>query len=277
MTPSELLALVGRSWSRLLLYPGGLSMLAFAWLAFDLAPSLFKKRARWQTVIAATWRALATIWNTPPLLIAAPWLATALLPLPGAADLGRSLDALVALVLLDMPWWYGIANNLRHPEASNRKHGARTLAAWLNGYPPLLLALLVTAGNSLDLVLLTRAPAGGFAAVAHWFGAVACSLALPPVLALGAFASGNDEPLPFVLRLRAVGYVGLATLPWLGLFEGRFWFLAPPLIVALLWGFHQATRGQKARRWAQAYLVLGAALLVMLLATAGLALSERLR
>ena len=32
MTPSELLALLGQAWSRLLLYPGGLAAIGFMWL-----------------------------------------------------------------------------------------------------------------------------------------------------------------------------------------------------------------------------------------------------
>ncbi|MBC8161269.1 MAG: hypothetical protein H7Z42_08620, partial [Roseiflexaceae bacterium] len=232
MSLSELLAIIGRSWSRLLLYPGGLTLLALmlgASFVFRLFPA----------------------WLVP---LAAPWLAVALLPLPGAIDLGRGIDVVVALALLDLPLLCALALELRGDPAQQRT-GARRLAAALNGYPGLLLALLLLATNgSLELAQLALVPVQPELALTHWAGAAALVLALPAVIGLGAFATPAPPQLALALRTRQIGYAMLALLPLLAPLEG-LWLVAPPPLLALaLWLFHRRTREQPARRWAQALL-----------------------
>ena len=354
MTANELLALLGRAWSRLLIYPGGLAF-GLIWLIGTFQNreprtknhSGVRRGGSWFLVLSS---------------IALPWLALALLPLPLAVALPRQIDIVVALALLEWPNLLAIRQELRAGDM-------RRLAAALNSYPPLILATLALAqaGNSLELAALARAP-GSLAAIStsalHWFGAVALALVLPPALGIGPFAddrrptlrrrsgqatdpstlrhaqgepprflsvskgragdrpfdaaqgrrptlrrrSGQairDEafspsPIPYPpspipisvagffeagaiqigLRLRALGLVALAALPWAGA-EGTGLALlrvvgAAALIAALLWGFDRLTRRQAARRWARAYLALGAALLLALLGAAYLALQIRL-
>ena len=260
MTPSELLALVGRSWSRLLLYPGGLALL------LALLVRTFSKQ-RWG------------VGRVALLPLAAPWLAVALLPLPGAVDLGRGIDAVVITALFDLPLLHTLAIELRG-DATQRVRGARRLAAALNGYPALLLALLLlVAGNgSLELAQLARVPAQPEVLLTHWVGAVALVLALPPVLGIGAFATPEPPAsLEFALRLRQIGYVLLALLPLIAGLDNQIWQALPLIVVPLtLWLFHQLTRNHTPRRWAWTYLALDLLLLVALLASAAWSLNTRL-
>lgn len=260
MTLSELLALVGRSWTRLLLYPGGLALL----LAL-----LIHKGSRQQS-------GLHTMQLVP---LAAPWLVIALLPLPGAVDLGRGMDALVATALLDLPLLQTLAIELRG-DMAQRMRGAQRLARLFNGYPVLLLAvlLLVAGGGSLELAQLARVPAQPELMLMHWVGATALVLALPPLIGVGAFAT--PEPpvtLGFALRLRQIGYVLLALLPPIAAIDGQIWQALPPFTLTLmLWFFHHRTRNHSVRRWAWAYFTLSMLLLAALLASTIWAFNVRL-
>jgi hypothetical protein len=223
--------------------------------------------------------------------IVLPWLALALLPLPLAVALPRQIDIVVALALLEWP-------NVLAIRMDMRGGSLRRLVAALNSYPPLILAALTLAqaGNSLDLTALARAP-GSSASLStsalHWIGAIALALALPPALGIGPFAdegrrTKDDEafsqpstPNPQLgLRLRALGLVALAALPWAGAEGDDLAFLrmlgAAALIAALLWGYDRLVRGQAARRWAWAYLALDAVLLLALLGAAYIAMQIRL-
>jgi hypothetical protein len=227
--------------------------------------------------------------------IVLPWLALALLPLPLAVALPRQIDIVVALVLLEWPNLLALRQELRAGDM-------RRLAAALNSYPPLILATLALAqaGNSLELAALARPP-GSLAATStsalHWLGAIALALALPPALRLGPFADDRrpttddrrpttgDEAFPpsrilIGLRLRALGLVVVAALPWAGAESTGLALLrmlgAAALIAGLLWGADRLTHGQAARRWAWAYLGLDALLLLALLGAAYLALQLRL-
>ena len=245
-----------------------------------------------------------------------PWLALALLPLPLAVALPRQIDIVVALALLEWPNLLAIRQELR--TGGVRRLAAAlnsypplilaTLALMQAGNSLELAALARAPGDS--AALSTR--------MLHWLGVIALALALPPALGLGPFADGgrttlrrrsgqaNDErrtnwrssrsylvsiqnsaarffaagALQIGLRLRALGLVALAALPWAGA-EGTG--LAPlrmlgaaALIAALLWGADRLMRRQAARRWAWAYLALDAVLLLALLGAAYLELQIRL-
>ena len=129
---------------------------------------------------------------------------------------------------------------------------------------------------------------------------IALALALPPALAIGPFAADRrpatdvgafpqpptlnpQPPVPNLwigLRLRALGLVALAALPWAGAEDTGLALLrmlgAAALIAALLWGYDRLTRGRAARRWAWVYLGLDTVLLLALLMVASLALQSRL-
>jgi formate hydrogenlyase subunit 4 len=243
-----------------------------------------------------------------------PWLALALLPLPLAVALPRQIDIIVALALLEWPQLLAIGQRLRAGDT-------RRLAAALNGYPPLILATLALAqpAGSLEVAALARLPgdlASESAKALHWLGALALALALPPALGIGPFA---DEPRPTTdtrqinhkrlerrsslrgwvsirhsvagafaagaieigLRLRGLGLVALAALPWSGTQDDSGWALlrmlaAAILIAALLWGYDRLAREQPARRWARAYLAFDATLLLALMWAAYQALQARL-
>lgn len=188
MTASELLALLGRAWFQLLIYPGGLCALALAALLGGLGP-------RGLPAPAALRRGLAGAFaQTDPAALsalAAPWLGVALLPLPGAAALARPLDLVGVLALLEWPLLLALRAGLRDPDPAVRRAAGLRLAAALNSYPPLLLALLLLAraGGSLQIERLVRLPeaAGPAAATLHWLGACALLLALPPALGIGPF------------------------------------------------------------------------------------------
>jgi hypothetical protein len=313
VTANELLALLGRAWSRLLIYPGGLAAFGLVWLISTLQnrepPSEYP--AKNQIVHRLDGSQFLVLSS-----IILPWLALALLPLPLAVTLPRQIDIVVALALLEWPNVLAIRQELRAGDM-------RRLAAALNSYPPLILATLALAqaGSSLDLAALARAP-GESSAIStralHWLGVIALALALPLALGLGPFADErrttedggrrmvirgeafSQSPitspqsrilasiarffaagtLQFGLRLRALGLVALAALPWAGA-EGTGLALlrmlgAAALIAALLWGADQLMRRQAARRWAWAYLSLDAVLLLALLWAAYLALQLRL-
>ncbi len=332
MTANELLALLGRAWSRLLIYPGGLAAFGVVWLISTLQ----NREPRTENRIVEPLDGYRFLALSSIIL---PWLALALLPLPLAVELPRQIDIVVALALLEWPNVLAIRQQLRVADM-------RRLAAALNSYPPLILATLALAqaGNSLDLAALARVrgnPASISTHALHWLGAVALALALPSALGIGPFThegpcdaavpelvegqgsrptlrrrsgqstearrrtvirdqASSQSPIPnpqslvpasaarflaagalqIGLRLRALGLVALAALPWAGA-EGDGpaplrMLGAAALIVALLWGFDRLTRGQAARRWARAYLALDAVLLLALLAGAYLALQIRL-
>lgn len=265
LTPSELLALVGRSWSRLLLYPGGLAAFGCVWLVRAVA------RRQWP------WRDLPLLLGSAPVLpLAAAWLAIALLPLPGAVDLGRSIDVVAVLALLDLALLTALADDLCAD--ARRSTGIERLAAALNGYPTLVLALLTLgfSSGSLELATTMRVPAeSGVLATLHWLGAGALVLALPPLLGLGAFTAAPRNAMWLGLALRGVGYTTIAALPLIVLGTGP-WQPLPVLVLAgmLAW-FHAATAATNARDWARGYLALDLVLLLALVGAAGFTLWQR--
>lgn len=271
MTIGELLALLGRAWPRLLIYPGGLAAFGLLWLIWRAPPWA---PARRDAPVDAGALLLSTI--------AAPWLGLAFLPLPGAGRYDLAIDAPVALALLEWPLLVIVAGELRRADEREWRCGAARLAAALNGYPPLILSLLLLAlsGGTLRLDEMAAAPGGAPAALAaHWLGAAGLALALPPLLGLGPFHAGSA---PAGLRLRALGLVALASLPWLALVTAQPWWgalaedrsarsalaslllpLPPLLLVLALLAFHRLARGDAAS-WARRYLVLDGLLLLAL-------------
>ncbi|MEO7910030.1 MAG: hypothetical protein ABIV47_10300 [Roseiflexaceae bacterium] len=354
MTANELLTLLGRAWSRLLIYPGGLAAFGAAWLMFEFSRRVSRNPAT-SSHTSISLRAGPLTRSGSAVIV--PWLALALLPLPLAVALPRQIDIVVVLTLLEWPNILAIGQELR-------AGGMRRLTATLNSYPPLILATLALAqaGNSLELAALVRDP-GDTASIStralHWLGVIALALALPPALGIGPFGDErpttederpttedggrrtkdggrttkdggrrtndegrrtndegrrtkdggrttndqrrgtNDESPPssatrphavlarnpqsaisIGLRLRALGLVTLAALPWAGA-EGTGLALlrmlgAAALIAALLWGMDRLTRGQAVRRWAWVYLALNGVLLLALLGAAYMALQLRL-
>ncbi|GAB4197824.1 MAG: hypothetical protein OHK0022_16450 [Roseiflexaceae bacterium] len=277
MTANELLALLGRAWFQLLIYPGGLAAFALALLVGALS-----RRAGGATLPPLASPVAAVT------VVVAPWLALALLPLPGAPRLARPLDVVGLLALLEWPLLLAVAAGLRAPDAATQRAVFRRLAATLNGYPTLLLALLLlgTASGTLQANRLAPAPAEPQAAALHWLGAVALLAALPPLLALGPFAPQQggdssatsrrslvtliaelaDHPLETGLRLRAIGLAALAALPWCAALEQAAAWAAPlalPPLALLLWGCARLRPG--GTNWARGYLVLDVALLLALL------------
>ena len=305
MSANELLAMLGRAWWRLLIYPGGLSAFAIAWLMSrisSLAPQ------------TGSWLALRGSWPEISAIVL-PWLGLALLPLPRVVGLSRQTDLIAVLSLLEWPLVLSIALELCSAEVCASRRAARRLAAALNGYPPLILAALVqaSAAGSFTIGALARPPdefTPPMVALLHWIGAAAWTLALPPALAIGPFAAcpPTSRALRVGLRLRTIGLVALALLPWLPLIDAgpmlplavgltrQPWLLslavwlgrqdwlatlaplliAAPLLALLLWGYHRATIGRSLRRWARVYLAYDVALLLVLLWVAYTALQERL-
>jgi hypothetical protein len=305
LTVNELLALLGRAWPRLLIYPGGLVAFAVVWLLVGTknkerrtsqptTDDLRKAQPESQFSILHSQFPIPSSWLDLSAVVL-PWLGLALLPLPHAAAIGRQTDLIAGLALLEWPLLLTIAVELRGCGAAPQ-HVHRRLASALNSYPPLILAtlVLVSAAGSLDLATLARAPTEttpAHVAVLHWLGAAAWLLALPPALGLGAFAAHtlSARTLHVGLGLRAVGLVAIAALPWFPLVatsdenvsitaDARWLLLPlPPLVIAgLLWGFARLTAGRPARSWARAYLALDVALLLALLWTAYTALQARL-
>jgi hypothetical protein len=247
--------------------------------------------------------------------IVPPWLALALLPLPLAVGLPRQIDIVVALALLEWPNVLAIRQALR---AGDMRRLAAALNCYPPLI--LATLALAQAGNSLELAALARPPGDSATTsthALHWLGVIALALALPPALGLGPFADDRrpttddrrpanlpvpnlQSPIPnprsliptsiarffaagtlqLGLRLRTLGLVTLAALPWAGA-EGNSLALlrtlgAAALITAALWGADRLTRGQAARRWAWAYIALDGLLLLALLGAAYLALQLRL-
>jgi len=230
VTASELLAMLGRAWSRLLLYPGGLTAFATAWLTMlflQREPRTGTRRvnqepahhqgSQFPVLSTANHKfdpsspddGRSTMDDAPPSIvyrpsskvgthlrfdalssIVLPWLALALLPLPLAVALPRQVDIVVTLALLEWPQVLAIRQALRASDM-------RRLAAALNSYPPLILATLALAqsAGSLEVVALARPPgelASAGASALHWIGAVALALALAPALGIGPF--GDRRP-----------------------------------------------------------------------------------
>ncbi|MEM8531262.1 MAG: hypothetical protein AAGF95_10495 [Chloroflexota bacterium] len=290
LTMTELLVLLGRAWSRLLFYPGGVSAFAVIWLIAYLQPRIAS------SLNAHVFHAKHTNLTHPPTFYALhtflsmsavvlPWLSLALLPLPLAPSMERPVDVLVALALFEWPLVLTLATEVRSSNQSAQQNGWRRLAAALNGYPCFVLALLLlmTVSRSLQLDQLTRLPGmdAGFVVIVAWiFGVCTLVVSLPPILGLGPFATAapGDPGLRIGLRLRGIGLVVLALFPLLGLLESYLWvfLLACVLVGCYLIACIRFAGRWPTRRWAIGYAVLALAQLVVLLGASVVALQDRL-
>lgn len=268
MSPTELLAMLGRAWSRLLLYPAGLTAFA-ALLVLGRITSPSKLDTQKLSPIAYRLSSL--------LIIGLPWLGLALLPLPLAAELTRPVDVVVLLSLLEWSRMWAATEEFRHGTVVRA-------AAMLNSYPALILALLLMAHAkaSFEVQALLQAPAGDAALpiqLSFWAGALALLLVLPALLGIGPFSAepARDTALQIGLGLRAVGIAGMVICPWLSLLpEDYQWLLPGPLMLygLLLWLFHRRTRHQRALPWAWGLYGLSIVLLVGLLVLNGIGVME---
>ncbi|HEY0605270.1 MAG TPA: hypothetical protein VGD58_20285 [Herpetosiphonaceae bacterium] len=186
----ELIALVGRSWRLLLLYPGGLTALGcvvLVRLLFEQPPAMRRgalPRLGGEIVIVAAWL-----------------LAIALLPLP-QADWSYPLDLLILLLLLELPHWLYI---VRSPNSVTQ------IAPLLNVYPLLALSIAALGQGAGSLVALEVNRSSG---LLHWAGIAGWASTLPPLLGLGPW--GNQRWCGTLPALRCVGHIGLllaAALP----------------------------------------------------------------
>ncbi len=193
MTPAELLALLGRAWLPLLIYPGGLVYLAIWWWIRACRRAALPARLRVPQGFA----------------LACGWLALALLPLPGARELARPADAILLLALLDLPLWLLVAD-ARTGNTSPRQ-AALWLAGALNGWPLAWsgLLLLVLSGGGLPLNRLDDGARGPW----YWAGAALLVLALVPLLGPGRSGRWPVDGWLLPLLVRAAGWVGFALLP----------------------------------------------------------------
>lgn len=189
----ELIALVGRSWRLLLLYPGGLTALGcvvVVRLLFERPRDLrcgALPRLGGEIVTAAAWL-----------------LAIALLPLP-QTDWSYPLDLLILLLLLELPHWIDMLS------APDRAASDTRIAALLNVYPLLALSIAALGQGAGSLVALEINRSGG---LLHWAGIAGWASTLPPLLGLGPWA--NQQHPGTLPALRRVGHIGLllaATLP----------------------------------------------------------------
>jgi formate hydrogenlyase subunit 4 len=274
MTFAELLALLGRAWPRLLIYPGG-----FAGLLIAAAILVYQRRSEGNTRDHRPSDGSALTRLEAISAIAVPWLGLALLPLPLAASIDRSIDCVVALALLEWP-------RLLAATRETRAGSQGRLAALLNSYPPLIAAVLLLAATSgsLDLAVLASGPpdtAQPIARAAHWFGAAALLVALVPLLGLRPFDTPppSEPQLRLGLALRSAGLSAIAVLPWASLLsEEQLWLLPLPVagVLGSIWGLDRLGAGQPALRLARTGLWLGAVAAAMLMAVAIEALAGRL-
>ena len=308
MTLAELLSFLGLAWSRLLIFPGGLCAFVIVWLvgfleqrrispiappcctgaaalrAFSIASLRGTGAAALRSLPGMGAAALRSLPGPSPLTASAvvlPWLGVALLPLPLAAPLSRPIDLVVIIALLEWPRLLAITVDLHTGE---RLRGMQRLAAALNGYPPLALALILTAEGTgtLESMGLLRIPEGTSALWWFWIGVGALILTLPPLIEAGPFALDAPDDLRFGMRLRALGIVLITALPGIALLtrggDEDWWRIAlPPLaLTGVIWLVHRSTRHHSAQRWAHVYLILDVLLALALLAAGLLALRERL-
>jgi hypothetical protein len=275
MSLNELLALLGRSWSRLLVYPGGLSMLLVllavagvrgrirSWHPADLLNLLRQPLRRWRELSA----------------LVVPWLALAFMPLPRAVSLSFQFDLLLLLFLCEWPLWLCIADEL--PEQPQQ--GIRRLSNALNAYPLLIVSCLCFAAayGTIEASVLGRAPDENTSLRtwwAFWLGALGLLASLPVLLQIGPFYVDlpTNPYLAWGLGIRQIALAAFVSMPWYSVVarieveyqaEADFsWIgMAIPMlgIALLIWLILRVPSTQR-KGWAWAYFALSIALLAAL-------------
>ena len=192
----ELLGALGLAWPRLLLYPGGLSVVGLAWL-------LARILAQLSPGSHGFWRMHVDFASVLPLI------AISLLPLPYAVPFPNGLDLIIALALLDGPLW------LRQDDRRWTVDGVPSTV-----HRPSSIVLFVLAGFAMS----QGAGSWRLDSLLGWATRPApLDRALLLVGSLGwliaALRSQSPDPyyqdLGAVLRL--IGHLLIAGLPWLGL------------------------------------------------------------
>jgi len=249
----EWLGTLGLAWPRLVLYPGGLSALGFAWvldclLVYSVDRSVFAS-TRTAPVDGATGGGPWLILDLSA--VVAPLLIISLLPVPLSGYFAYTPDLLVALVLLDWPWlcWYGrrcmpvlsgsTSRGVAPSVSSPWKGGQGVLEGWRHlyeAYGLLVLSLLAVAQTQGSLRLEALTVSSASATLAHqalrWLGMAGWSVALLMLLLREADLDQTmTSGLWWGLRLRTGGHVLLAWLPWFPLLQPRSWLLLLPLLL----------------------------------------------
>jgi len=269
----EWLGALGLAWSRLLLYPGGLSALLAAWLLDRVLMTDNQRRA----AVMASPEAVSLIGVSA---VAAPLLLISLLPLPRSGFFGYTPDLLVGLLLLEWPQLLLSARMLR--TAPGEMAARRQVL--IEGYILLLLAILLfmQAAGSFRLDALTREIEPMFfpgwslrlAGIAGW------SIALLPLLGIGAVTpTPAAGALRWGMQLRSLGHILLAYLPWLPLVQAAPWLLPLPLIflTLLLTLITRFGRRQLTHQWPRLRTGVVAGLILIAVRQTYAALVERLQ
>jgi hypothetical protein len=242
----ELIALLGRNWRLLLVYPGGLAALGCIALTQLLL-------GRWPSHGRS-----AISWRGGEIMTAALWLLLiALLPLP-QTGWPYALDLIILLLLFEIPaWlhWHGRGANVAQA------------AALLNVYPLLALSIAALGLGAGSLVAQEINRSSG---LLHWAGIAGWACALPPLLGLGPWQEQHDDILATIRRVAHLGLLLAVTLPanndtpivdaligwtcmilplaaiqrwWRG--DGRWWLGWQPWLVAALTLLLAWTSGQE--------------------------------
>ncbi len=261
----ELLALLGRGWQALLLYPGILTGIV-------LTMSMGSVWARRETGTSS--RPHRPAWTAGDVLPAGCMLLVlALLPLP-RISWPYSIDVIGALLLLEAPFWLHLRRLVQRSDPLDRPRAAGAAAALLNVYVILLLAvaMLAQASGSLLLPALKEGQTP-----LRWAGLAAWASAMPPLLSLGPWHIHALDN--WLSNLRRVGHIGL--LLALALPPGERWGHAATALGALvafgsLTLLHFIWRGEP-DRWERAQPALALVLLLVLLYSNAGAWLARLR
>jgi len=191
----ELLALLGRGWQALLVYPGMLTAI--------LLTTFMGSIWAWRETGVRPWPRRPA-WRPGDVLQAGcVVLVLALLPLP-RVSWPYSIDAVGALLLLEVPLWLRLRRVFEVSDRSECERAVGTAAALLNVYIILLLAvaLLAQASGSLLLPALKE----GQPAL-RWAGLAAWASAMPPLLSLGPWHVHALDS--WLSNLRRVGHIAL--------------------------------------------------------------------
>lgn len=222
----EWLGALGLAWPRLLLYPGGVSALLLAWL-LDRVLTRNPRRG------SANGKKTASLLDISAAV--APLLLISLLPLPQSGFFWYTPDLPVALILLEWPQFLLIARTLR----STPTDGAERQQITIEGYLLLLMASLifVQAAGSFRLAALTQSadPPRLSSLLLRLVGMAGWSIALLPLLGIGPCTTPTATGMPgWGMRLRTLGHILLASLPWLPLVQPAPWLLPLPLLLLVL-------------------------------------------